>query len=202
MKYILTSILTFFLLSCASTDTRLQFPTDFKPATGSSVMILTRDGSMGHGCPIDDVIYTAYHLMKDDKAVTWSDNIGNGGTARVLAHDVARDLSVLTISSGRPGYLEFASSVTEDEEVSWYIYDFASRDKVFSRSIKEGKVVNASVAGYISFSGNLTSGASGGCLFNKQGEVVGIVVWGIGYRGKTYLNMAVSLVSEEDREVR
>jgi len=189
-----------FILGCASIEPFI-IPTKLAVDPHASVVILTRDTSMGHGCPVDGYIYTAWHLVKDESVVTWSDSIGNAGRARVVANDAARDLSVLEVLEGNPVYIKFANSAAPGQEVFWTNYDFSESSKVFARSIEQGKIIDPAIAGYISFKGNLTPGSSGGCLLNSEREALGIVVWAINLRPGELLNMAVSLVQQSERRI-
>jgi S1-C subfamily serine protease len=169
-----------------------------------SVALIGRRG-VGHGCPVGGFIYTARHVMTDNKgepigAVYWSDREGNSGRAVLWARDEARDLAVLRIESGKTHTLEFADELKTGERVHWYEYDWEDKGVAFNPKLRWANSIGPPIAQHLRLDEDPAVGASGGCVLNDQNEVLGIVAWGMRLKSRELIGMAVSLL--EDREVR
>jgi hypothetical protein len=76
-------------------------------------------------------------------------------------------------------YYKHAATVpVVGDEVYWVEYARNKKKDFFESDVKKGKVLLI-LSGHIVIDGKPEPGASGGCLFNSAGEVVGIVTWQI-----------------------
>lgn len=130
---------------------------------------------VGHACPTEIAVFTARHVVEDKNGTLHSFASPSGVLTPKWVDDV-RDLATLTAPGieAMPRY-KLADSVRQGEKVWWTEFSFDG-DKIFSSERKKAKVLR-SVAGHIVFDKAPEGGASGACLMNEAGRVVGIVVW-------------------------
>lgn len=157
-----------------------------EPDTSYVLRLVGRFG-LGHGCPVNGVILTAGHNVQPFASAarsslqlvgfSWEDSAGNRGYARGVNVHAARDLGVLHVTSGRPRYYELASQAPElGDAVSWREYDRSRTERAYFGALRWAQLVN-SVAGHLVLSRPPTHGASGTCVFDSAGDVVGVVSW-------------------------
>ena len=152
------------------------------------VITLINNG-FAHACPCEGKVYTAGHVIKppfskeDLRAFTWEDGYGNKGRAEGKVQDDHRDLGLLEMKDSTPSvyYTRASTPPNKDDKVYWE--EFGDND--FLPKVRDAKVMYTK-AGYVFFDEQPKAGASGSCLFNKAGEVVGIVVWGFYKDGKRF----------------
>lgn len=177
---ILTCFISLLLLFPA-----IVIPDDVPNTKG--VITLINNG-FGHACPCDGKVYTAGHVVEPGygkeelRAFTWEDGYGNGGKAEGKSRDDYRDLATLDLKGGPSIYYPRARTLPEEKDKVYW--------EEFENNSYLSKVQDADVmylkAGYIFFDKQPNPGASGSCLFNSMGEVVGIVVWGFYKDGKRF----------------
>jgi hypothetical protein len=155
------------------------------------VLMLAGRHNLGHACPLDEnYALTAAHVIDIrpfDKGQplypfryeTLSGDIGIavGGLAYASA-----DIGWMKLSSPVSIVYPMAKSAPKREDkVFWLEYEMDDKKKAFESKRKEAKVLR-SFSGQVVFDEAPEGGASGGCLFNESGEVVGIVssAWAIG----------------------
>ena len=129
----------------------------------------------------DGFLLTAFHVVKDTKAIEISCPESGKANAWVETFSEANDLAVLRVAEGRtPTYLSIADqkSVSLGEQV--FTIGYPAPDVLGSEAkFTEGVVSSLSVggdAGYMQISVPVQPGNSGGPLLNRSGEVVGVVV--------------------------
>ena len=190
------------ITACASRRA-VQPPSD--PDTSSVLRLVGRYG-LGHGCPVDGVILTAGHNIDPWSwaerspylgrlvSFSWEDSGGNSGYAHGAYVHPARDLGVLHVTNGTPAYYPLASEEPEIGDVLiWREYDRSAKRRAYHRKIQRARLVN-------SFAGNLIMeepphhGASGACVFDVAGHVVGIVTWQTPLESGERIGHAVSVV--------
>ncbi len=72
-----------------------------------------------------------------------------------------------------------AAAPQPGDRVWWLMYDWSSRRNMFVDKVVSGKVLRT-VAGNIVIDTPTQEGSSGGCILNADGQVVGLVAWGVG----------------------
>ena len=159
---------------------------DDHPNTKGIITLI--NAGFAHACPCDGKVYTAGHAVMPVlrnaplRAFLWEDGYGNSGEAEGKSYDDYRDLGTLSLKGDDPVYYVRASTLPkEDDKVYWLEF----KDKDYLPEVRDAKVMY-SVAGYVFFDKIPSSGASGSCLLNSAGEVVGIVVWGFYKEGKRF----------------
>lgn len=152
---------------------------DAPPIPYDSVELFTPYG-WGQGCPVDGKIYTARHVLEAKRGVythaSWGDRHGNGGLASLIETSDFVDGAVLQPLKQFPMPVE-VGPLTED----LYFFDFSyeNSEDAFTPVVRRAKLVRPIAGRMVVFAPSPTPGASGGCLFNNNGEAVGIVVWGL-----------------------
>ena len=171
---------------------------------GSNMSIMTNNG-MGHACPVNkdglEVIFTAAHTLKAEQwGMFWSDQYGNVGILSKMPIPMVRDLLRLKMVNGpAPVFFELGTSPEIGDKVRWTEYDWSKRSKAMWPKVKEGKVAMI-VAGHIVVDRQPTPGASGACLLNEEGLVVGVMVWGMPLENEEYIAGAIDLTIEFPEE--
>jgi hypothetical protein len=148
-----------------------------------SISVIGRH-SVAHACAVDGVVFSAAHVVspfvygKDHPQwYTWSDGVRQGWFAHQHV-SAARDLGVFFPKLGDlPRYHKIGDSPVTGDYVTWYEYNY-TRGNVLEEVQRESKV-ERTVAGHIVISREPAEGSSGGCLFNAQDKVVGIITWSI-----------------------
>lgn len=178
MKALVCSLLLF--LSACSCSTREFYgnalpgiPVDVDP----SVQLLTPVGGAGHGCPVNNVLITNAHVMLDDKgrpvvAATISQQ-GKQGLAALVTFAAALDLALLEPSIPLD-YLPGGTAAEPGDVVYWFEYDFRTVKNALRGRRRVGKILRI-VAGHYVLDVTPNPGASGSCLINEKGEVIGVV---------------------------
>ncbi len=145
-----------------------------------SLQISTPNGGGGHACPVNvngtNRIITASHVFWDTEVKAWTNGTytykDQEGFVRPSEYSMFKDISFLEIS-GEVEYLPSAKPQV-GEQVFWFEYDFRTQENALRARRRTASVLRI-VAGMIVMDGVPVSGASGGCLLNANGEVVGIV---------------------------
>lgn len=160
-----------------------------------SLSLATPNGGVGHACPIaGEGVLTAAHVVIDKQAgrvvnVSYSFK-GTEGLGEVVGVSPYKDLALIVVS-GPVDYLPRAEAKVGDL-VFWFEYDFRTRENLLRGRRRFATVIRL-VAGTIIFDAPPTPGASGTCLINSEGAVVGIVVAGFETDDKLVSGVAVTL---------
>jgi hypothetical protein len=148
------------------------------PVPNGSIMAVFGNKGNAHACPVNGTILTAEHVTKaGTRGLHWSDQYGSEGTLTFMPPDDPRDIVVLRVDKGdTPVYNELGPRPKKDDKIYWYHYNGDMADDRI-----ETKVVNTR-GGHIFAKKAPEHGASGGCVYDEQNRVVGIVVWGMHVR--------------------
>ena len=136
-----------------------------------------------HACPVDGQIVTAAHV---------AEAVSKGSTYRLYYTYVqgdkagylspgwvaqSRDIALLSVDAGdAPAFNKTAEKAPhEGDDIYWYEFEY-SRGASIKK--KEGRVIGVT-GGHMAFYPPPHPGASGGCILNENGDVLGIVTWGI-----------------------
>jgi hypothetical protein len=138
-----------------------------------------------HACPIGpELALTSAHvgdMRPFDKDVAllpfrWSDGDGHGGVLDPVAVSMAEDLAAYKPREGQfARYYAVASAPPEPGTRLWLLgFDWRNGRDAFAPRVLEATVVRV-VAGTVVLNKTAWRGASGSCVLNAEGEVVGIV---------------------------
>lgn len=145
-----------------------------------SIALQASTGAAGHACPVNGYVLTASHVLWDADLkiyvpTAWSDGYGNEGSAYVSGGYNFLDLISLTMCPDSK-QLDFQppGKAGVGSRVYWYEYDLRTRENALRARRRFADVLRV-VAGHYILDEMPVEGASGSCLLNKEGEVVGIV---------------------------
>ncbi len=155
-----------------------------EPNTNGVMRIMGRWG-FAHACPVEGVVLTAAHVVNPFHGVptmnavlvgyAWSDGNGNQGMLEGVGASRSRDLGLLELKSGEPSYYRHATKEPEvGDLLHWLEYNSSNRETVYTRRIKRAKLLRR-VSGHLILDQEPQKGASGSCVLNMKGEVVGIL---------------------------
>ncbi len=184
----LVLILAALTLACAGKKVNIGQPPlpSNKPDVSAVMAVIGRFG-MAHACPVDGQIVTAAHVVNPffgipgmQKVFTnysWSDGRGHSGFVRAKAVNNYRDLGLLKTTSGdSPDFYKTSDNDPKaGDKVYWVEYDLSKASVAYKMKTRQAKVLRVK-AGHFVFDGEPVRGASGSCVFNKAGEVVGILI--------------------------
>jgi S1-C subfamily serine protease len=160
------------------------------PDTSMMVRVFTQAG-MGHACPVStNLAITNAHVIDgdgspEDAATTpvggrYQSLRGMDGTFATISVSPVSDLAIILTNRADPplSYYSLAKTPPKIGERLWWVaYDW-NRQRAFSPKLLSG-VVKQVIAGHIIIDAKTPEGSSGGCMLNRQGEVVGITTFGI-----------------------
>ena len=168
----------------ANTKTSIKSNKNYE-VEDSILVIDTLDG-MGTGFYVrKDYVITNQHVVDESNFVNLRDMIGNKFTGQVIAKDISTDLALVKVSQeGVPLKFEEGCSVKRRENVftvghpKGYEYS-TSRGIVSSiRNIENPFYKATGLKMYIQIDAPISSGNSGGPLFNSNEKVIGVNTWG------------------------
>jgi len=155
------------------------------PDTSAILRLIGRFGA-GHACPIEaEVALTAAHVPDvsplDREVPLWPYRFEGGGTVGVVEPQgvmSAVDLAVMRPQQPFARWYKRASEPPAVGERLWLLaYDWRSRKAIYADRVMSGRVLRV-VAGHIMLDEEVPGGASGSCVLNEAGDVVGVVTWG------------------------
>lgn len=161
----------------------------------------------GHACPVyDGYALTAAHVIDvrwEDRnfpliPYRFSNEKGDYGLAQPLTVFAHADIGWLKLLPGPVGSYEMSERTPkEDDKVFWVEYETGKKNEAFKAKRRDAKIINV-VAGHLFLDQAPISGASGGCLFNEYGEVIGIVTagWKIGNAYEPNVGEAVAVYGD------
>ena len=160
--------------------------------------IVTGDMSIGHGCAVNGLTITNHHMVDkynkdgDLETVFFRYEFPGGGTGWGKSVKVSKnaDLAVVSLDAPPPfGFAELGPKPEIGDKVYWVEYNFEDPDEAMRRVERRAEVSNV-VAGYITADKEVVPGASGGCVYNEAGQVVGLVTFGMGLgRGRSAIGI-------------
>ena len=158
-----------------------------KPPSPMPIALMGKFGA-AHACPVAGIVVTAghvaYHTSLVEGQIVYTpmaylaeDGAGHSGLADPKGYNGYVDIALITLT-WEPVYYEKGPAVLIGDEVSWVEYDFTHVRKAFSPRVRRARVINTRL-GHIMFTPPPMPGASGSCVFNTSGQVVGIVSAGM-----------------------
>lgn len=129
----------------------------------------------------DGYFLTAFHVVKDAKAIEISCPESGKLAALVDKFSEANDLAILRVANGKtPNYLVIADQTTTSLGEPVFTIGYPVPDTLGAEAkFTEGAISSLSVggdAGYMQISVPVHPGNSGGPLVNNSGDVVGVVI--------------------------
>ena len=175
MRTLLLSLLC--LVGCGKPQHLSPLP----PPVENPTVALFTPKSYGHGCPVGGDIVTARHIVElvPGKFLNaqWSNSEGLQGQAELREVSSFGDLAFLRPKGPKPKMLRKAKPIVGQPLTFWQ-YDYSTPGNVF-REVRRVGVVVRLLGGYIVVDTPPKPGASGSCMVTTDGEVVGILVWGL-----------------------
>ncbi len=199
---LLAAALLLSLVGCGGKQ--IQFsaerPDSSTPITVDHAVRIFSAYGFASACAVEDYVLTAHHVAAPfagvpflhDRQVgyAWSDPSGRAGLFDPVGLSAYRDLGLLAPIGGDTPVYQTVSVVPpqEGDIVRWVEYHKKNDDEgdFFAPEERSATVVRL-VGGSVTFDEGPTTGASGTCLFNADGEVLGIVVWGFDGTGVAVL---------------
>lgn len=157
------------------------------PAGKHSFGIFHYNG-MAHGCAVNGKTLTNRHVIDITPEGTYMTSPpqmrfrytfprGIEGYGKSLYISQASDAAVVELDKQPPNYAPLATGPPAiGETVVWVEYDFREEAKSFSIRYRQS-VVTQVRAGMVVIEGDVVQGASGGCAYNRAGEVIGLITW-------------------------
>jgi hypothetical protein len=150
--------------------------------------------SVATGCPVSATrALTSAHVTDprwfDSKAPLWpfrfENALGEEGIAAPMSVRTEADLGWLALRTPVSVWYSVASEKPKvGDKVFWREYEIQKEDKFFTFVERDSEIVSV-VAGSFYTKRIIRQGASGGCVFNEAGEILGLATMGytIGYTG-------------------
>lgn len=140
----------------------------------------TKSSATGFAISENGLIVTAYHVIKNAKAIKVYLSKDSSISAMILHGDPVNDLALLKIESPTPNFLQLAQmrSVKTGDRVFTIGFPVSS---ALGREAKYTEGVVSSLSGlkgassFLQITVPVQPGNSGGALVNERGEVVGII---------------------------
>jgi V8-like Glu-specific endopeptidase len=180
-------ILSIALLGAGCGGVRISGAPDSKGPDMSGVLAVIGRFSIASACPIGpNRILTAAHVADFrpfDSSVPlypypYSNEAGDSGVMAPVGVKTIQDLSEYIPGEPLTHYYSVAEKgPAKGDTVYWQQYNFENKDRAFSRVTKKSEVLRL-ISGHLILREEIAHGASGGCVFNGSGEVVGIVSFG------------------------
>jgi hypothetical protein len=194
--------------ACSGREWRVEAPA-VEPASGvktDGTMRMMGRWGFAHACPVDGFILTAAHVVNPFSntagltgllvGYAWEDGYGNRGYVKGAGASLDRDVGVLTLESGVPVYYRHAEEAPAiGDLLYWVEYDYERKSTVFEQKSRRGELLRI-VPGHLVLDREPAKGASGGCLLNANGEVVGLIVWGQPTKSQRVVAVAVAVYGE------
>jgi hypothetical protein len=157
--------------------------------------------SFGHGCPIKDMgILTALHVVQPRlgyrlSSATWSDASGQVGYADPIGPLPFADIAFLMpVGRAVPTYLPIGKANVGDRVYYWE-FSYINRAEALRAEMKPATLLRK-VGGHLIVDNPPDEGASGSCIVNASGEVVGVVVWGMVMNDGRTIGIGVEIPEE------
>ena len=189
------------LVAAQSARPQMTIPAIAKAANGAIVSIIMsdKDGeTVAEG--------TGFLISRDGRIVTNYHVIENGSSAivklpdgafyvvdGVLASDKARDVAIIKAHGANFRTLTLGNSdnIEVGEEVVAIGNPLSLESTVSNGIVSAIRIVETQGGKFLQITAPISHGSSGGPLFNKAGEVVGITAWGV--EGGANLNFAIPI---------
>ncbi|HLC23986.1 MAG TPA: serine protease [Dehalococcoidia bacterium] len=201
MKILGPILLLGLILGCSSRAVVVQPAEQGRESLSLSLALIGRFG-LAHSCPVDGLVLTAAHVAvhrdmfgnETPNSYLWEQGPINGlltGYVPLASRDLAQ---LLPDSESLPPMASRADSgPSQGESVYWQQFNMVSDP--MRQEIQRGRVTDIG-PGHFAFEPEPKDGASGGCIFNETGEVLGIVVWSLGDNSLSRDGVAVTLTGQ------
>lgn len=163
------------------------------PAENHTFTIIAgKQGTLGHGCAVAGETITNAHVVdpRDSKdfssphKIRFRYEFPNGDVGRGYSHKISAEADLATVildNEPSDGYASLGPKPQVGDKITWIEFDLRKRKNILKSRERKGKVVFV-VAGHVLLDQDITQGASGGCAFDKNGHVVGLMTFGMNTR--------------------
>lgn len=187
----LTLLWCFASLSCAVKTAEVSPcpPCLIEPEPETLPVVLMGSAGAAHACPVDlgeGLLVTAGHvayrsvlsngeIINLPKVYLAEDEHGHIGRAAPSGANNYVDIALMVTDLDDLKYYPLGVSYVGDK-VYWYEYSYKNAKSIYQNERREAKVSSVRVNHYF-FDKAPLPGASGTCLFNEAGHVIGIISW-------------------------
>ena len=162
---------------------------------------------MAHGCAVNGKTLTNRHVIDitpegvymsapPQMRFRYTFPRGIEGYGKSLYISQASDAAAVELDKQPANYAPLATGPPEiGETLIWVEHDF--RDEANAFAIRYRKSIVTQVrAGMVIIEGDVMEGASGGCAYNRAGEVVGLITWRMGTKDHNQVSGITGLWGE------
>ncbi len=144
--------------------------------------------ALGSGCAVNGMTLTNRHMV-DPRAADDFDPLhkirfryefldgvtqGRGYTLRVSNH---ADLAEVKLDKDPPfGYARLGARPIPDMEVFWMEYDWRKQEAIYAQRPRKSTIIRTTM-GIAILKDPPSNGASGGCAYNANGDVIGLMTF-------------------------
>lgn len=179
MKTLITAIAVFLTVHTAASTVENRY--SFSMRVGR--------GGIGHGCAVNGLTITAAHMVDRREKHNFSApprmyfryefEGGQVGRGFSVQHSRNADLAIVSIDKDPPyGYATLAPKPKIGDKVTWFEYDFRKNKNIMKKRSRKSKIIQI-ISGLVLLKDKASGGASGGCVFNENGHVIGLVTFTI-----------------------
>jgi len=145
-------------------------------------------GATGSGCAVNGLTLTSRHLVDPRKAadfgpvhkVRFRFEFLDGKTeGRGYSHLISNhaDLATVVLDKEPPfGYAKLAAKPQPGDDVLWMEYDWRKQDDYYAQRGRKSTVIRTTL-GLVLLKDPPSNGASGGCAYNINGDVMGLMTF-------------------------
>lgn len=156
------------------------------PAETAQVLAMMGRFTSGHGCPVTPTLaLTASHMTDvtpfgfrtTPAAYRWS-MLNAEGSVEPIGKVSSADLGVVETDVPFPAWNKAAIAAPAVGDYLWLVgYDWDNKEKGYAAEVIRVRVTRV-VAGHVIYHPAGKPGSSGSCVWNQDGQVVAINVWG------------------------
>jgi len=181
VRYFIILILVLFLLLCGVVSSSSEDLVDV-----SHTFRISAFGGAAHGCAVNGMTLTNRHVVDKRNSVLeplalfkfrydFFKNANRRGVGQSLLVSPFSDLATVKLDQAPPfGFAKLGPEPKVGDRIRWVEYDFRTDKNAYKPRGRSGKVISV-FAGQIVLKTEAIEGASGGCAYNDENEVVGLM---------------------------
>ena len=172
----------------ASTDAGLFGKKEEKPQDYSYTFRMRHYGATGSGCAVNGLTITNRHMVDPRDASDFSplhkvrfryEFLGTETEGRGFAKTVSNhaDLAIVVLDQDPPsGYAKLGAEPQPGDKITWVEYDWRKQEAFYAPRTRSAEVIRTALGMALVKEGP-SGGASGGCAYDKNGDVVGLMTF-------------------------